>query len=89
MVTASGSITPISFMEVAILAYFLEPVMRVVMGRNGSSRSTGRSSTFCSNDIRIRPLISCLRKTEPFGNGLGQRGHSFGPQERDEMVFGQ
>jgi len=76
-------------MELAILAYFLEPVMRAVMGRNGSSRSTGRSNTFCSNDIRIGPLISCLCKTEPFGNGLGQRSHSFGPQERDEMVFGQ
>jgi hypothetical protein len=76
-------------MEVAILAYFLEPVMRAVMGRNGSSLSTGRSSTFCSNDIRIISLISRFREAEPFSDWLGQSGHPFGPQERDEMILGQ
>ena len=76
-------------MEVAILAYFLEPVIRAVMGRNGSSLSRGRSSTFCSNDIRIATLISCLCKSKPFGDWLRQRSHSLGPQERDEMVLGQ
>jgi len=76
-------------MEVAILAYFLDPVMRAVIGRNGSSLSTGRSSTFCSNDIRIASLISRFREAEPFSDWLRQSGHSFGPQEGDEMVFGQ
>jgi hypothetical protein len=89
LVTASGSITPIFFMEVAILAYFLERVMRDVIGRSGSSASTGRSKTFCSNEILIARLISCLCKTESLSDGLWKRGHSFGTQERDEMVLGQ
>ncbi len=88
MVTASGSITPISFMDVAILAYFLEPVIRHVMGLSGNRASIGRLKIFCSNDIRIGPNISYLCKTEALGDRLWKCCHPLGTQQSDEVVLG-
>jgi hypothetical protein len=66
----NGSMMPICPIEETILAYFLDAVILVVMGRSGSKRSRAMSITVGSNEMRMSEIISRLRNAEPLGDRL-------------------